>query len=818
MTTLRRAPSQGFPAAVGLATLGAMLGFGAMPGSAEARAGGAGREAAATAERALLDRYCVACHNARLQTAGLELDAADINQVAADPELWEKVARKLRAGAMPPAPRPRPDEATYARFIDYLETELDAAAVARPDPGRTEAFHRLNRAEYHNVVRDLLDLEVDVAELLPADDGSYGFDNIAGVLGMSPTLLERYLSAAKKVSRLAVGNPNLPPTAETFHLAADYSQDDRIDGLPFGTRGGIAIPYTFPVDAVYSIRLRLGRDTLDALAAFEVPHELEVSLDGDPLRTFHVGEPPPDAARGSDEYRAWRDRQRRADEDWVLRVPVLAGPRTLRATFRKKTSAYPETLRQPYLRPYTNTTGGDTRYQPYLASVVITGPYEASDGPPAEETPSRARIFTCRPAVGDAAGARACASDILSTLARRGYRRPVTARDLDVLLGFYDRGSSEGFEAGVELALRRLLVSPEFLFRVVRDPVGLAPESVYRLSDLELASRLSFFLWSSIPDEELIDLAAARRLRDPAVLEAQVRRMLADERAAALVENFAGQWLYLRNIPALVPDENRFPDFGEALRRAMRRETELFVTSVMREDRNVLDLLTADYTFVNERLARHYGIPNVYGSHFRRVSLPGEARRGLLGQGSILAATAYPTRTSPVLRGKWVLENLLGTPPPLPPPDVPSLEETSAGRALSMREAMEQHRANPVCSSCHRLMDPPGFALEQFDASGRYRTHNEANAPIDASGVLPDGTAFEGAAGLRDALMQRPDLFVTTLTEKLMTYALGRGVEAHDAPAVRTITREAARDDHRFSALVLGIVRSAPFQMRRTPS
>ena len=818
MTTLRRALSRGLPAVFGLAALGAAPAPGAALALAEPPATGAAGEAAATAERALLDRYCVACHNARLQTAGLELDTADVDHVAGDPELWEKVARKLRAGAMPPAPRPRPDEATYARFIEHLETELDAAAAADPNPGRTEAFHRLNRAEYHNVVRDLLDLQVDVAELLPADDGSYGFDNIAGVLGMSPTLLERYLSAAKKVSRLAVGNPGLPPTAETFHLAADYSQDDRIDGLPFGSRGGIAIPYNFPVDAVYAIRLRLGRDTLDALAAFEVPHELEVSLDGDPLRTFRVGEPPPDAGRRSDEYRAWRDRQRRADEDWVLRVPVLAGPRTLRATFRKKTSAYPETLRQPYLRPYTNTTGGDTRYQPYLASVVITGPYEASDGPPAEETPSRARIFTCRPAAGDAAGARACAGEILSTLARRAYRRPVTARDLDVLLGFYDRGSAEGFESGVELALRRLLVSPEFLFRVVRDPVGLAPETVYRLSDLELASRLSFFLWSSIPDDELIDLAAARRLREPAVLEAQVRRMLADERAAALVENFAGQWLYLRNIPALVPDENRFPDFGEALRRAMRRETELFVTSVMREDRNVLDLLTADYTFVNERLARHYGIPNVYGSHFRRVGLPGEARRGLLGHGSILAATAYPTRTSPVLRGKWVLENLLGTPPPLPPPDVPSLEETSGGRALSMREAMEQHRANPVCASCHRLMDPPGFALEQFDASGRYRTHNEANAPIDASGVLPDGTAFEGAAGLRDALMQRPDLFVTTLTEKLMTYALGRGVEAHDAPAVRSITREAARDGHRFSALVLGIVRSAPFQLRRTPS
>ncbi len=775
----------------------------------------------ATPERALLDRYCVACHNDRLQTAGLELDTADVTDVAADPALWERVVRKLRAGAMPPAPRPRPDEATYARFIARLETQLDAVASADPNPGRTEAFHRLNRAEYRNVVRDLLALDVDVAELLPADDGSYGFDNIAGVLGVSPTLLDRYLSAAKKVSRLAVGSPDLPPTALTFRRSADDAQDARLAGLPFGTRGGMAIPYNFPVDAEYRIRVRLSRDTADNLAPFTDRHELDVSLDGEHLQTFTVGEPAPAGApRNSPEYLEWRTRQRRVDENWVLRVPVPAGPRTLRVAFRQKTAAYPETLRQPYLRPYTNTTGGDTRYQPYLESVVVTGPYEASGAPPAVETPSRARIFTCRPETGDTAGARECASDILSTLARRAYRRPVTGRDLDVLLAFYDDGLRDGgFEGGIELALRRLLAGPEFLFRVVRDPAAAAPGTNYRLTDLELASRLSFFLWSSIPDDELLDVAVSGRLHEPAVLEGQVRRMLADERASALVENFAGQWLYLRNVPALTPDENRFPDFGEALRRSMRRETELFVESVLREDRSVLDLLTADYTFVNERLARHYDISNVYGSHFRRVALPDATRRGLLGHGSILAATAYPTRTSPVLRGKWVLENLLGTPPPLPPPDVPSLEETTGeGRPLSMREAMEQHRGNPVCSSCHRLMDPPGFALEQFDAVGRYRTHNEANAPIDASGILPDGTVFEGAAGLRDALLQRPDLFVTTLTEKLLTYALGRGVEHYDSPAIRAIVRDAERDDSRFSSIILGIVESVPFQMRRSAS
>ncbi len=778
-------------------------------------------ETAATPERELLDRYCVACHNERLQTAGLELDNADVTHVSADPGLWERVVRKLRAGAMPPAPRPRPDGATYARFIERLETELDTAAAADPNPGRTEAFHRLNRAEYRNVIRDLLALDVDVAELLPADDGSYGFDNIAGVLGVSPTLLERYLSAAKQVSRLAVGSPELPPTALTFRRSADDAQDARLAGLPFGTRGGMAIAYNFPVDAEYQIRVRLSRDTADNLAPFTDRHELDVSLDGEHLQTFTVGEPAPEgAARNSPEYLEWRTRQRRVDENWVLRVPVPAGPRTLRVAFRKKTSAYAETLRQPYLRPYTNTTGGDTRYQPYLESVVITGPYEASDAPPTVETPSRARIFTCRPEAGDEAAGRECAREILSVLARRAYRRPIVERDLDVLLRFYEDGLRDGgFEAGIELALRRLLAGPEFLFRVVRDPADVEPGVNYPLTGLELASRLSFFLWSSIPDDELLDAAVAGRLHDSEVLEAQVRRMLADGRAAALVENFAGQWLYLRNVPALAPDENRFPDFGEALRRAMERETELFVESVMREDRSVLELLTADYTFVNERLARHYDIPNVYGSHFRRVTLPDATRRGLLGHGSILAATAYPTRTSPVLRGKWVLENLLGTPPPLPPPDVPSLEETTgAGRPLSMREAMEQHRANPVCASCHRLMDPPGFALEQFDAVGKYRTHNEASAPIDASGVLPDGTVFEGAAGLRDALLQRPDLFVTTLTEKLLTYALGRGVEHYDSPAIRAIVRDAERDDSRFSSIILGIVESVPFQMRRSAS
>ena len=623
-------------------------------------------------QRALLDRYCVTCHNQRQQIAGLALDTEDVTNVSAHPAVWEKVVRKLRAGAMPPAPRPRPDAQSYEDFTVWLETQLDRAALAHPDPGRTDTFHRLNRSEYHNVVRDLLALDVDVRELLPADDGSYGFDNIAGVLGMSPTLLERYLSAAKKISRLAVGRPAPSATAETFRLPTDLAQNDHSDGLPFGTRGGTRFEFTFPEDAEYGLRVQLGRDAAGTLRVFNTPHRLEVSLDGEPVGTFVVGEAPPAGAeRSSPEYQAYLTRQRTIDADWEVRIPVRAGPHTVQATFHQKTTAYTETLRRPFLRPYISITGGDTRYQPYVGSVTVAGPFEGSGVRPVDETPSRQRVFSCHPlaAASDTDTTRAgrtpdqCARDILSRLARRAYRRPVTDRDLEVLLAFYDDGEADGgFEAGIELALRRLLASPEFLFRIERDPVGREPDTPYRISDLELASRLSFFLWSSIPDDELLDAAIAGTLHEPPVLEAQTRRLLADSRADALVENFAGQWLYLRNVPALTPDADLFPDFGESLRVAFQRETELFFASVLQEDRGVLDFLTADYTFVNERLARHYGIPNIYGSHFRRVTLPDTNRRGLLGHGSILAATAYPNRTSPVLRGKWVLENLLGTP------------------------------------------------------------------------------------------------------------------------------------------------------------
>ena len=768
----------------------------------------AGQQAADGVDgQALVDRYCVTCHNDRLETGGFSFDPLDAADVAAHPEAWEKVVRKLRAGAMPPRPRPRPDQEAYDGFRTWLEGELDAAAAANLDPGRTETFHRLSRTEYRNAVRDLLALDVDVQDLLPADDTSYGFDNIAGVLGVSPTLMERYLSAARKISRLAVASPVPSPTAETFRIASDLGQDRRMERLPFGTRGGMVVDYNFPEDAEYVFEI-----LPDGPLRIE-PHDLEVTIDGERIALLTVGKAPdPDDPRGLYTPQI---------ETLEVRTPVTAGPHAVGVAFLRKTSAEPEGIRKLYLRPFTGEgSGGDSRFQPYVESLTIAGPYESSGARPVEGTPSRDRIFTCRPgAVATAEEETACAREILSTIARSAYRRPVTDDDVERLLTFYDRGRAGGsFDSGIEMALRRLLVSPEFLFRVERDPEGVEGGESYRVSDLELASRLSFFLWSSIPDDELLDVAERRELSVPAIFEAQVERMLADPRSEALVGNFAGQWLTLRNAAAVQPDEDEFPDFGERLRQGFRRETELLFSSVLREDRSALDLLNADYTFVDERLARHYGIPNVRGSHFRRVALEDGARGGLLGHGSILTVTSYANRTSPVNRGKWVLENILGTPPPPPPPDVPDLETAEGGQALSMREAMEQHRANPVCASCHRLMDPLGLALENFDAIGRWRDRGETRGAIDATGELPDGTPFDGPAGLKDALLRHPERFVTTVTEKLMTYALGRGIEYYDASAVRAIVRGAAEDGYRLSSLVKGVVRSAPFQMRRSPS
>jgi hypothetical protein len=776
-----------------------------------------------TPQHALLQKYCIGCHNEKSKMGGLTLSALDLENPGSNAETWETVVRKLRARSMPPAGRPRPDEAGYDSLITHLETSLDRVAAANPNPGRTETFRRLNRTEYQNAVRDLLDVEIDIAAMLPSDDSSHGFDNIS-VGDLSPTLLERYLSAAQKISRLAVGTPVRSAGAETVILPSDLTQEDHFEGLPFGTRAGATVRYTFPSGGEYEFQLRLTRDRNERIEALTEPHQIEVSLDGEQLQLFGL-KPPPRGQVQSDEYGADI-----SDAHLNFRAQVDAGPHVVRVVFLKRPSALIETERQPYHASFNSDR--TPRTQPALYSVSIAGPFDPTG---VGDTPSRRRIFTCRPSKPSedhsGAGRRGsaprvreeatCAKTILSTLARRAYRRPVTSNEIQTLTRFYEEGRKSGsFEHGIEMALRALLTSPEFLFRIEREPAAGAQIGAYRIDDLELASRLSFFLWSSIPDDELLELATKKRLRDPAVLEQQVRRMLADRRAQALVNNFAAQWLYLRNLESARPDNRLFPDFDDNLRQAFRRETELFFESIVREDRSALDLLSANYTFVNQRLAKHYGIPNIYGSHFRRVELgEGHERGGLLGHGSILTVTSYANRTSPVLRGKWILENLLGTPVPPPLQNVPPLPESKPGeKILSMRERMVQHRANPACASCHQLMDPVGLATENFDAIGRFRTRSEAGTPIDASGGLPDGSTFEGAIGLRRAVLNRPELFVTTLTEKLMVYALGRGLEYYDAPAVRAITRDARPKNYRFSSIILGIVNSTPFRMRRVAS
>jgi len=758
--------------------------------------------------RALLDQYCVTCHNQRSKAGGLALDVANVEQVGADPETWEKVVRKLRAGVMPPAGRPRPDRASYDAFRVSLETDLDAAGGANPNPGRPAVFHRLNRAEYRNAIRDLLALDLDLTSWLPSDASSYGFDNIGDVLGLSPALLERYLSAAQRISRIAIADPTLGPAVETYVVPSDLTQRDRLDGLPFGTRGGALVDHYFPVDAEYVIQIRLGRNFNNNINGLNEPHRLEITIDGERVKVFDIGSKEPTPGRGG--------RPRPAagvpDDELRLRLPVKAGLRAVGVAFLKRPLTRFEDIQKPILRDASDF--GDTQGQPSLAKIEIDGPYGAAS---TGNTSSRQRIFTCRPAAR--AADEGCAKTIIASLARRAFRRPVTDADLQLLLRQYNEGRSErAFEKGIEDALSIILVSPSFLFRIEQDPArGVPAGATYRINDLELASRLSFFLWSSIPDDELLDLAERGKLKDAAVLERQVRRMLADARSEALIRNFTGQWLHLRNVPEMKPDRGVFPDFDENLRRAFLKETELFIDSVLREDHNVVDLLSADYTFVNERLARHYGIPNVYGDHFRRVTLTDPARGGLLGQGSILTVRSYPNRTSPVMRGVWILENIIGLKPPAPPPNVPELKDTSNdGKVLSMRERMVQHRSNPVCASCHAMMDPLGLPLETFDAVGQWRTMSEANTPIDASGALPDGTRFDGPAGLKKALLSRSDAFVNTFTEKLLTYALGRGMEYYDGPAVRRIVRDAAAQDYRFSSFVLGIVKSLPFQMRRT--
>jgi hypothetical protein len=739
--------------------------------------------------------YCITCHVGPRPPAGLNLQALDLSNLDANGATWEKLLRKLRNREMPPAGLPRPDAATYETLIKSIENERDRLAEVRPNPGRP-TLHRLNRTEYANAIRDLLALDIDVADLLPADDIGYGFDNIGDVLNVSPLLLERYLAAAGKISRLAVGDTTLPPSYQTYTIPRALVQTDRMsEQMPLGSRGGTAVRHLFPVDGEYEISVNLQRGRYDEFLGLERERKLDLRLDDRRLARFTIAA---DARAGQLEFGAKED----PDAHLKIRVPVKAGSRTLLATFVKDT-VMPEGI-LPNAR--------QTAFFEGVGSVSVAGPFNAQ-GPGA--TPSRDKIFLCHP---DApAEQEPCAEEILANLAHRAYRRPVSSDDVPELMALYREGAEDGgFEAGVRLALQKILVSPDFIFRIELDPSDAAPGSVHRVSDLELASRLSFFLWSSIPDDELLSIAERGALSEPAVLERQVKRMLGDPRSQALVKNFAGQWLFLRNVTRIQPDPAMFPNFDENLRQAMGRETELLIESSLREDASVGDLLDTDYTFINQRLAQHYGIEGVYGNEFRRVAITDPNRRGLLGQASILAVTSYPNRTAPTIRGKWVLEQLLGTPPPPPPPNVPSLKEDASTKAMTMRARMEQHRANPSCAVCHRVMDPLGFALENFDGLGRWReTASPGTGPIDASGVLPDGTPFNGPAGLREILLGRRDLFVETFTERLLTYALGRGLEEYDRPVIRRITRAAAGDDERWSAIISGIVTSAPFQMRR---
>ena len=785
--------------------------------------------------RALLDQYCVICHNqavvasipqpneglltTQLRNLGLSLDTEDVSDLSKNPEVWEKVVKKLRVGVMPPPTYPRPDAAAYNEFRNWLETELDRVASLDINPGRTQAFHRLNQVEYKNAIRDLLALDIEVSDLIPADSPDrYGFDNNADVLAFSPLNVERYISAAHKISELAVGMTPRGAVVKSYEVPLNLIQDDRLsEELPFGSRGGTALEHFFPVDGEYRITINLQTNYVDFVRGYDQDHEIELSLDGEHLRTFSFGGDAPGIPapysyagniRGSDDWEEFM--MAFADRGFDLVLPIKAGPRVIGATFPREIWE-PEGVEQPRLFGYQLAVNELPDSNPGLGSIEVEGPLSVS-GP--GDTPSRLRIFSCFPTNADEAPA--CAREILHSLAQQAYRRPIENDDIEDLMQFYTQGYRDGgFEAGIQFALERLLVSPDFLFRIEQVPVDQEQGNSYAITDFELASRLSFFLWSSLPDDELLALAGSEDLRDPEVLEQQVLRMLADPKAAAFIDNFGGQWLYLRNLDGIYPDPAEFPEFDENLREAFKRETQLFIDHQIRNDNSLRELLSADYTFVNERLARHYGIPGIYGNRYRKVTLDGAERGGLFGHGSLMMVTSYPNRTSPVLRGKFVLENLLGGPPPEPPPNVPALETSSDGKQLTMRDAMAMHRENPACRVCHAAMDPIGFSLENYDAVGKWR-NVFADQPIDASGLLPDGNTFDGPDGLRDLLLSRPDDFVGTITEKLMRFALGRSLEYYDMPAIRKIVRDAAESDYRWSAIILGVVESVPFQMRRS--
>jgi hypothetical protein len=763
--------------------------------------------------------YCDTCHLGPKARANLNLQALDFAHLDVNGEAWEKILRKLRNREMPPAGTPRPDAATYETLVASIENERDRLGQIRPNPGRP-AVHRLNRTEYANAIRDLLAVDaaaINIGELLPTDDSGYGFDNNGDVLTVSPVLMEGYLSAARRISRTAIGDRKASPVFESYDIPRFLIQDDRMgEDLPLGSRGGIAVRHHFPLDAEYVLRIKLQKNGYTYTLGTEHARQIDIRLDGQKIKQFIVGgdykgkRPAQPSSFGQGEYERYLIN---ADQNLEMRFPAKAGTHLVQVTLPNHT-AEPEGMFEPPITDYSFALSyGRPDMEPAVANLTIGGPYDAKG---TGETESRARIFVCNPAA--ASDEDACARRILSNLAHRAFRRPVSDADVQDLLSFYKSGRGGGsFEDGIEAALQRILVDPEFLFRIEKEPPNVAAGTAYRISDLELASRLSFFLWSSIPDDQLLDLAEHNKLGAPGMLEQQVRRMLADPRADALVNNFAGQWLYLRNVEKVWPNPDVYPEFDANLRDAFAKESELFFQTMLKEDRSVLDLIDADYTFLNERLARHYGIPNVYGSHFRRVTLTDENRRGLLGQGSLLTVTSYATRTAPTIRGKWLLENILGTPPPPPPANVPSLALKTAtdGSLLTMRQQMEAHRANPACASCHKLMDPLGFALENFDATGKWRSM-DGNSKIDASGFTPDGFPLHGPADLRDYLMSRPDQFAATVTGKLLTYALGRGVEEYDYPVIRKIVRESAPGNYKWSSLVVAITESTPFQMRRS--
>lgn len=761
-------------------------------------------------QQALVQQYCVTCHTERnkANAGGFALDSVTFDDLATSAESLERVVRKLRAGLMPPPGRPRPDAQAYAGLVTALQTRLDQEAAARPNPGRKDTFHRLNRTEYRNVIRDVFDIDIDVADLLPVDNPSFGFDNIAGTLTLNESLMEQYLSAAGTIATAVLGSDATPAFKE-FRASYEFSQDERLEGFPMGTRGGMRATHLFARDGEYTFEMKMMCGSIvtgesGCAGVFPDTHEMELTVDGERVALIRLPK------KGSPDGEM--------KESYQVRAAVKAGPHDVAVWFVKQPSVDEfDGLRRKFDKPMhrSNAVTNDWMavYQPSIQSLTVGGPY-GPGGP--GDTPARRRLLVCAPVAG--ADDAACARKVLSTVARRAYRRPVTPAEVSGLMAFFDRGKAKGFEAGIDLALRRVLTSPAFLFRMETDPAGVRPGTNYRVRDIELASRLSFFLWRSGPDDELIRVAAANQLHVPAVLERQVRRLLADRRATAMTEDFAGQWLQLRKVEVAQPNSQMFPNFDDSLRKYMRRETELFVDSIRGEDRAVVELLTANYSFLNERLAKHYGVPGVKGSHFRRVTFAADSpRRGLLGQGSILTVTSSPIRTRPVVRGKFILENILGTPPPAPPANVPPLQESGAALARTMRERMANHRANPVCASCHAMIDPLGFALENFNPVGQYRKVDENFVAIDASGAMPDGQKFDGLAAFRGALVRAPENFVTAFTEKLMIYALGRGLEYYDMPAVRSVVKGASTGGYRFSDVVMGVVRSVPFQMRRAP-